>query len=218
MKKSTIALALLSTLLTLKPSQARSLFCEDKDNFIYKGISCCSNVIDQKTCIDLINNHVSDEILSAIALTQEEIHGGLHTPGSLPNCHWFALYNMDPQNYSAPKYQEGWLVYDIIEQLSPIARDELKKGDLIYFEEHVKMRDNNFFNNGGKRMSYTQLPPAPSHSAIYLANNFLIQKENVTTEHFSIAPIGVTFEAYEKSLNSNVAVRKGFLKQYFYRL
>ncbi len=96
------------------------------------------------------------------------------------------------------------------------SKEDLIAGDLLYFEEHLQMR-NDDYSTGSRRVRYTAVSPALSHSAIYIGEGLILQKENVTTEHFSIAPIQKTFDAYEKSLNSNRAYQKGHLKLYFYR-
>ncbi|MDD0854886.1 hypothetical protein HBN50_17430 [Halobacteriovorax sp. GB3] len=115
-------------------------------------------------------------------------------------------------SYLNPNYQSAVILEDYVSNLTKVKREDLKKGDLIYFEEHSKSR----YTENGKNY-YRNLPPRPAHSATYIGNGFILQKENVFNKIFSLAPLSSSIHAYEKGLNSRPQIKRGTIKMRYFR-
>lgn len=190
----------------------KSFYCSEAQQITYKNINCCLSEMTADTCQQKIDG-LSERTLQKVETIKKWISAGKWPAGFLPNCHWNALEESGVkealQNIDA-YYPEmaGLLERDFVE----ISKEDLKKGDLVavWFQTKTRMSE----DGRGNKWHDTGLEVG--HSAIYIGDDMVFQKESASTDDFSIQNIDLMYKAYDKGFNSSPLMKKGspFIKYY----
>lgn len=171
----TLALAL-----SCLPVFADSLRCAAGKQVTYEGISCCTERISAEKCKGLVEG-LDRSVRERVASVQKDMVDNKYKYGQAPNCFWNAM---------------AYHSKDIASKAEPIDHPELaelvkknftrtatpRAGDVLVFEaavtEHV------YKDEYEPRYPFSY--EIPLHAAVYLGEGILFQKENITSDAFSI--------------------------------
>ena len=183
MKKIFLLCFVLAISLTVKANDiSKSYYCEYKDQYIYKNVSCCTTRISKQTCEFLVEKYLSDDKISMVEKVTNGIVDGEWEWGNYPNCFWGAL------SYRSKELERGPRIIMDSEFMSYIYSDfkeifdRQQVGDILVFTENYEFGEKDRYG----KLVYEKNEEIVTHAAIYLENGFVFQKESQLNKVFSI--------------------------------
>ncbi|MDG0815158.1 hypothetical protein [Bdellovibrio svalbardensis] len=210
---SRVLLSITLSVLTA-PAWATSFFCSPENQLQYKGINCCNPSISAEVCNQKIDQ-LSQSTIDRVAKVKQLIDQKVYPDGGYPNCHWNALYEQGVRE-AVEKWEllytevPGIIARDFVE----ISREELKAGDYVAVWFQTQVRE---FDEDTHKRVWFDVGTEVGHSAVYIGDNMVFQKESANSKEFSIQSIDEMFEAYDKGFNSQPQMRRGQGSLHFYR-
>jgi hypothetical protein len=193
---------------------AGSFFCEKANQIQIRGINCCLSSINAEKCQQKVFEFPT-QTLERIALVKKLAADGKFQEGNYPNCHWNSLYE---QGVKEATESINGIFTDfetiLIRDFHEVQSIDLKKGDLIVVWFDSIMRDEN--PETGSKI-WSSIGAIPGHSAIYLGDNFVFQKENANSTDFSIQNTDEMLATYQEDYNSKPELLRGKAVLKFYR-
>lgn len=182
------------------------------------GITCCEDELSNGQCSSL-TKELSEYTLDKIFRMKSKILNGDYPYKSNPNCHWNALseFYEDIASSDLPftdlmRYQE-LLERDFNEVATP------QKGDLVVFYETNIFEKVLIEKNGRPYKKFIKTDGETIvHSAVYVKDGFVIQKENLDSSIFSMASIKKTADTFHSLLNENPSVKRSDIKFRIFRI
>lgn len=199
---------------TLSPTWAAQFTCEKTQQFEYKGVQCCLVSMTQELCKRQISQ-LAPETLLRVQEIQKAAKQGQYQEGAYPNCHWNSMYESHVKEaIEEPKslYAE---VPDLLKRdFYEIKKQDLIKGDLVVVWFKAEMRD---YSDDLHKWEWSFIGEDAAHSAIYLGDNLVFQKESTGDAVFSIDTLSEMQASYQDGYNAKPQLLRGesFLK--FYR-
>ena len=203
---------LIILILFSSPLFAQSIMCQAP--ITISGINCCTERISQKLCQEIINTYLTDEDLDRIKRVQKDIEAKRTiTRHYYPNCFWNATATIIPNFFEVDRFVSSYEMEDILEEhFYRIQESELKAYDLIEFYEYAKVKH---FEDVGK---YVWQPiEAPAHTAVFLENGIIFQKENFKNSTFNIDRLDTTYKTLHKLYNKSKHKRTSELELRYHR-
>lgn len=216
---SSIAVTLLTLLfstISLASEPSLSFSCK-KDAHLVNGVSCCNSALTLNECRDTVEE-LPLKVQSYVTELQKKFYQNEFPWGnSTPNCYWNAYYFSTKEN--APiefKPLNEFVFFDFIKtHRQEITSDHfnnpsnLKYGDVIVFSADGFIREDIVENFVPKRV---WIPYSTTeHAAVYIGQGLVFQKENISSEVFSIDTLEHAHFVYERATFSSPA-QKGRLK------
>ncbi|OFZ51745.1 MAG: hypothetical protein A2381_18555 [Bdellovibrionales bacterium RIFOXYB1_FULL_37_110] len=160
-----------------------SFYCDKKDQYLYKNISCCLTRISQDKCEELIDRNLKASTLLQIDSTLNSIRNDMWPWGGYPNCFWNAIsyHDQDMGNNPGPLEVQQFEYY-LENDYSPIGEEKLESGDMIVFDANYLYWEMGLY----MKREWSQINDEPFHAVIHLGNGFAFQKESALNEVFSI--------------------------------
>lgn len=195
---------------------SQSFLCGDK-RFEYKNVTCCTERVSESKCIELVDKYIQDEYINLIKTIYTNANDGMYGYGSIPNCHWNAVsfHNAQTRQRSTPLAP-----YELADYLDAntqeIPKSQRRFGDIIVFEALLTERVKEYDMNNMMRFVYSDYK-AISHSAIYLEENYMFQKESLGNIAFTIDTADSISRNYEKTEESDSRIIKAVMDTKTYR-
>lgn len=188
---------------------------------IISGINCCLDQMDRQTCTNLIDKHLEASDLERIIKTKEMILSEQYFGyKDNPNCHWNALSFHYSELAKNPAPMVDLVLYrELLEKdFVEISKEKAQSGDLVvYFEYDIREREMTEVN-GKPRFRWTTLDSEYiTHSAVYLENDFVLQKENLDSSVFSLGTLESVRELYHSVANQKPSQHQAKVKYRLYR-
>ncbi len=198
----------------------KSYQCQAEQTII-SGINCCLDQMSEGLCRQLIADHLDDSDLNRILTTKElilseQVYGYKENP----NCHWNALSFHYPEYAPNPAPMVDLMLYRRLLQRDFIEIDEAQaqSGDLIvYYEYDIKQREMIEVNGKPQFKWVTLEGDTITHSAIYLENYYVFQKENLDSSIFSLGTLENVRELYHSVANQKPSMHQAKVKYRLYR-
>lgn len=189
----------------------KSFVCPEH-NIVYKGVTCCLDVVSEQKCQDLVDQQIPQNVIEAVSNVQKNYQDQVYAYGRVPNCFWqvgvFAnLVEFDTHD----KPMESYDIMDLLQAQEDFQIQDNSAfhfGDILMFYAFGEIREDIIENYIPKRkwFPFTSI----EHGAISLGGGLLFQKENIGTSVFSIDSVKNTQKMYESAWSQNPQFRGAF--------
>lgn len=185
--------------------------CPKANTYHYKGVECCiKNNLTKNKCRKTVEN-LSPHMRRSVMHVRRDFLLGKFEKARVPNCFWTSFAYTAPDLFGAPR-----TVYEreLFEPLRMYYEEvnEPHQGDLILYSGE-KTFYHDIASNGG-----STVVKIPFHSAVYLGDGLVFQKENSSDEIFSVVELKDSFAGYENAFHSQSEGLSGDFFKTFYRL
>lgn len=199
----------------------KTYMCDNDLSIQANGVTCCLDQFSEEQCHQIVETNLGQEVLERTHSVIELILAGTFEYKENPNCHWNAMaYHFDSFKQNIVPYVD-LIAYESIlqKEFREVSVNEMQKGDVVvYFEYNIREKMLIEDASGRPRMKFVDIPgEAISHSAIYLNDGVVFQKENLDSSIFSIAPIEHVRQVYESVANQKPAFHQAKVKFRVYR-
>ncbi len=199
---------------------SKTYMCDTENTVTVNGVTCCLDQFSESECDSIVNSQLDSTTLTRTNNVIDMIMAGNFEYKSNPNCHWNAMaYHLESfQNEITPYVDLMGYEKQLSEQFIEVSIDEVIKGDVIVYYEY-DIKDKMMVETGGRpRMKWVNTPGETiSHSAIYLTDGVVFQKENLDSAVFSIANIDHVNEMYRGFANQKSYMHQAKMKYRVFR-
>ena len=168
----------------------QSIICTGNNVYTYQGIQCCLEDLDQNLCRELIDNFIPAENIERAGEVRSMIDQGDFSGLPKPNCHDTAVAYIFPDLLPISNLQDDLYIPILENMLTSIEHEQLMHGDLVIYDleaqEVIKTSGNDPFQ---PYKSTTRPVKGISHSAIYLLDGLVFQKESSFTKIYTISSL-----------------------------
>lgn len=162
--------------------------CAPDDIYHHRGIDCClDSEFTEQSCEDVIES-LPQSIIETFKQVRQDIAIGLYQENHYPNCFWASLAFFDENVLNNSRLYATHEIFSILREYF-LETAAPSTGDLILFSNSQTMIVDPTMN------VYTTTS-VPFHSAIYLGDDLVLQKENYTDEVFSIVRFEDAYAGY----------------------
>lgn len=190
----------------------KTYMCESDQVIQVQGITCCLDQFSEGQCQQLINTKLDQKVLDRTQKVIDLILAESYEYKSNPNCHWNAMayYFEDFQMNLAPYVDLIEYEKIIKDRFQEVSQEEAKLGDLVvYYEHNIREKMLIDTDSGRPMMKFVDLPGEMiTHSAIYLGENTVFQKENLDSSVFSVSTLNHVNDVYQWAANQKPAMHR----------
>lgn len=186
---------------------ATSNLCTLKKTYIHRGLHCClSENFDRRQCEEKVKQ-LPNDFIHQLQKETVKIKANKYPRGATSNCFWTSLSFFKSAVRKSPQtWYEGEFKKELLK--THVAASTPLVGDIIVFNgQHTSYPD--------VLMGEPVHTEVPFHSAIYLGDGIVLQKENSTNEIFSLSELKASFAGYKQGFTE--INPEGELKQQVFR-
>lgn len=198
----------------------KTYMCDTSNTIEVSGVTCCLDQFTESQCQQIIESELNDTTLMRTNEAIDMIIAEEFGYKANPNCHWNAMaYHFESFETNIEPFIDLKKYAEILEdRFIEVPYKAAKSGDIVVFYEYDIKEKMLVEINGKPKMKFVSISGENIfHSAVFLNDGIVFQKENVDSAIFSIANIDTVNQTYQTIANQKVSLKRSKVKYKIYR-